>query len=58
MLACVFRKMMKFVKKKTAAAATSSQQAVEISRPSNLIVSKHKLVRTDGDFILIMQDDK
>uniref|UniRef100_A0A1I7U772 MSP domain-containing protein n=1 Tax=Caenorhabditis tropicalis TaxID=1561998 RepID=A0A1I7U772_9PELO len=49
--------MLKFVKKK-ASAATSPQQAVEISRPSNLIVSKHKLVRTDGDFILIMEDDK
>ncbi|EGT55358.1 hypothetical protein CAEBREN_20403 [Caenorhabditis brenneri] len=50
--------MLKFVKKKTSASATSPQSAVEISRPSNLIVSKHKLVRTDGDFILIMEDEK
>ncbi|KAF1749944.1 hypothetical protein GCK72_016489 [Caenorhabditis remanei] len=50
--------MLKFVKKKTGAATTPPPPAVEISRPSNLIVSKHRLVRTDGDFILIMEDEK
>ncbi|PIC26961.1 hypothetical protein B9Z55_019370 [Caenorhabditis nigoni] len=51
--------MLKFVKKKTTS-ATSPPPAppIEISRPSNLIVSKHKLVRTEGDFILVVEDDK
>ncbi|CAA98437.2 CBS domain-containing protein [Caenorhabditis elegans] len=56
MISIMFRSMLKFVKKK--ASGTNSLQNVEISRPTNLIVSKHKLVRTDTDFILVMEDDK
>uniref|UniRef100_A0A8R1I1R7 Uncharacterized protein n=1 Tax=Caenorhabditis japonica TaxID=281687 RepID=A0A8R1I1R7_CAEJA len=48
--------MMKFVKKKTA--TSPQQQVIEISKPTNLIVSKHRLVRTDGDMILIIEGNK
>ncbi|CAI2354996.1 unnamed protein product [Caenorhabditis sp. 36 PRJEB53466] len=55
MLDTAFRRMLKWIQKKP---ATSPQQTVDISRPTNLVVSKHKLVRTDGDFILIMEGEK